>query len=134
MNKSELTPLWKVTNNNLSPISTTVRASLLKQVIKDRKLSFYPYSMVNRLDEERLCLCPLMKFLTNSLLERTHRVGRYFIEPHSCRSFKGCREGLTHDFVWNPLKMHCSLESCNMITWVTRSIIQVQGRHLELQR
>ena len=68
MNKSELTPLWKVTNNSLSSISSTVRASLLKRVIKDRKLSFYPYSMVNRLDEERLCLCHLMKFLTNSLL------------------------------------------------------------------
>ena len=31
-------------------------------------LSFSPCSMVNRLDEERLWLCPLIKLLTNSLL------------------------------------------------------------------
>ena len=68
MNKSELTLLWKAANNNLSSISSTVRASLLKRVIKDRKLSFYSCCMVNRLDEERLCLCPSMKLLTNSLL------------------------------------------------------------------
>ena len=30
--------------------------------------------------------------------------------------------------------MHYSLKSCNMITQVTRSIIRVQGRHLELLR
>ena len=36
--------------------------------MKDHKLSFSPYSMVNRLDEERLCLCPPIKLLTNSLL------------------------------------------------------------------
>ena len=67
MNKSELTPSWKVSNNNLSSILSTVRASLLKPVIKDRKLSFSPYFVVNRLDEERLCLCPSIKLLTNSL-------------------------------------------------------------------
>ena len=69
MNKSELTPLWKTTNNNLSSISSIVRASLLKWVMKDLKLSFSPYSMVNRLDEEHLCLCPPMKLLTNNLLK-----------------------------------------------------------------
>ena len=68
MNKSKLTPLWKAANNNLSSISSTVRASLLKWVMKDCKLSFSPCSMVNRLDEKRLCLCPLIKLLTNSLL------------------------------------------------------------------
>ena len=68
MNKSELTPLWKVANNNLSSISSTVRASQLKGVMKDHKLSFSPCFMVSRLDKERLCLCPLIKFLTNSLL------------------------------------------------------------------
>ena len=68
MNKSELTPLWKVANNNLSSISSTVRASLLKGVMKDHKLSFSPYFMVSRLDKEHLCLCPSIKFLTNSLL------------------------------------------------------------------
>ena len=68
MNKSELTPLWKVANNSLSSISSTVRASLLKRVMKDHKLSFSPYSMVNRLEEEHLCLCPPIKLLTNNLL------------------------------------------------------------------
>ena len=68
MNRLELTPLWKAANNNLSSISSTVKASLLKQVTKDRRLSFSPYSMVNRLDEERLCLCPPIKLLTNKLL------------------------------------------------------------------
>ena len=68
MNKSKLTPLWKAANNNLSSISYTIRASFLKQVIKDRKLSFSPYSMVNRLDKERLFLCPLIKLLTNNIL------------------------------------------------------------------
>ena len=68
MTKLELTPLWKAANNNLSSISSNVRVSLLKQVIKDRKLSFSPYSMVSRLDEEHLCLFPLIKLLTNNLL------------------------------------------------------------------
>ena len=68
MNKSKLTLLWKATNNNLPSISSTARASPLKRVMEDHKLSFFPCSMVNRLDEERLCLCPSIKLLTNSLL------------------------------------------------------------------
>ena len=68
MNKSELTLLWKAANNNLSSISSTVRASLLKRVMKDRKFSFSPCFIISKLDEECLCLCPLMKLLTNSLL------------------------------------------------------------------
>ena len=68
MNKSDLTPLWKAANNNLSSILSTIRASLLKRVMKDCKLSFSPCFMVSRLDDKCLCLCPLMKFLTNSLL------------------------------------------------------------------
>ena len=68
MNKSELTLLWKVANNNLSSISSTVRASQLKRVMKDRKFSFSPCFIISKLDEERLCLCPPMKLLTNSLL------------------------------------------------------------------
>ena len=68
MNRSELTPLWKVANSNLSSISSTVKAYLLKRVMKDHKLSFSPCSMVGRLDEECLCLCPPMKLLTTNLL------------------------------------------------------------------
>ena len=63
-----ITPLWNAASSNLSSTSSTVRAFRLKRVIKDRKLSFSPYSMVNRLDEKRLCLCPPIKLLTNNLL------------------------------------------------------------------
>ena len=41
---------------------------MLKRVMNDRRLSFSPYSMVSKLDEERLCLFPPMKLLTNNLL------------------------------------------------------------------
>ena len=68
MTKLELTPLWKAVNNNLSSISSTVKASLLKRVMKDCKLSFSPCSIVNRLDEECLCLYHPIKLLTNNLL------------------------------------------------------------------
>ena len=37
--------------------------------MKDRKLSLSPYSIVSRLDEERLCLWPPMELLTNNLLK-----------------------------------------------------------------
>ena len=36
--------------------------------MKNCKLSFSPYSMVNRSDEERFCLYPPIKLLTNNLL------------------------------------------------------------------
>ena len=65
MKRSKLTLLWNAASSNLS---STVRASQLKRVIKDRRLSFSPCSMVSRLDEERLCLCPPIKLLTNNLL------------------------------------------------------------------
>ena len=68
MKRSELTPLWNAASSNLSSTSSTIRASRLKRVIKDCRLSFSPCSMVNRLDKERLCLCPPMKLLTNNLL------------------------------------------------------------------
>ena len=68
------------------------------------------------------------------IFERTHCVRRDLIEPHSRWSFKGGKEGFTHNLIWNPLKVHCSLESSNMIERVTRSIIQIQERHLELRR
>ena len=68
MNKSELTPLWNVASNNLSSISSTIKASLLKRIMKDHKLSFPPCSMVNKQDEERFFLCPPIKLLTDNLL------------------------------------------------------------------
>ena len=66
MNKLELTLLWKAANRSLSSTLTTLRASLLKRVMNDRRLSFSPCFMVNKLDKERLCLCPPMKLLTNN--------------------------------------------------------------------
>ena len=88
MNKSKLTPLWKAANNSLSSTSSTLRASLLKRVMKDRRLSFSPYSMVNKLDEERLCLCPLMKLLTNNLLNSSKELTEFggILLNHTCAS------------------------------------------------
>ena len=68
MKRSKLTPLWNAASSNLSSTSSTVRASRLKRVIKNRRLSFSPCSMVNRLDKECLCLYPPIKLLTNNLL------------------------------------------------------------------
>ena len=63
-----------------------------------------------------------------------HGIRRYLVEPYSCWSFEGSKEGFAHNLIRNPLKMHYSLESSNMIKRVTCSIIRVQGRHLELRR
>ena len=77
MNKLELTPLWKAANRSLSSTSSTLKASLLKQVMNDHRLSFSPCSMVNKLDEERLCLCPPMKLLTNNLLNSSKELTEF---------------------------------------------------------
>ena len=77
MKKSELTPLWKAANKSLSSTLSTLRASLLKRVMNDRRLSFSPCSMVNKLDEERLCLCPPMKLLTNNLLNSSKELTEF---------------------------------------------------------
>ena len=68
MNKSEFTPLWKAAKSNLSSTSSTVKASLLNREMKEHRLLFFPCFMVNRLDEERLCVYPPIKLLTNNLL------------------------------------------------------------------
>ena len=67
------------------------------------------------------------------LFEITDFVRRDLSEPHSHWSFEGGRKGPTHNLVWNPLKVHRSLKSCNVIKGVTHSIIRIQRRHLELQ-
>ena len=64
----------------------------------------------------------------------THGIRRYLAEPYLCWSFEGSKEGLAHNLIRNPLKMHYSLESSNMIERVTRSIIRIQRRHLKLRR
>ena len=74
MKRPELTPLWNAASSNLSSTSSTDRASRLKRVIKDRRLSFSPCSMVNRLDEERLCLCLPINLLTNKLLNSSNEL------------------------------------------------------------
>ena len=45
--------------------------------MNDRRLSFSLCSMVNKLDEERLCLCPPMKLLTNSLLNSSKELTEF---------------------------------------------------------
>ena len=56
--------------------------------MKDRKLSFSSYSMVSRLDEECLCLCPPIKLLINSLLNSSKEltVFRGILLNHTCAS------------------------------------------------
>lgn len=68
------------------------------------------------------------------LFKRTNGVWRYFAKPHSCWPLKGSGEGSTHYLIWYSLKVHCGHEGCNVVTWVARSIIRIQGRHLELGR
>ena len=99
MNKSKLTPLWKAANNNLSSILSTVRASLLKQVMKDRKLSFSPCSMVRRGVLMPLSSNEVVDKQLTQFFEKTHSVLRYLAEPHSCWPFKGGREGPTHNLI-----------------------------------
>ena len=77
MNRSKLSPIWKAANSSLSSTSSTVRASLLKRVMKDCSISFSPCSMVNKLYEERLCLCPPMKLLTNNLLNSSKELTKF---------------------------------------------------------
>ena len=57
--------------------------------------------------------------------ERTHCIRRYLAEPHLHWPFKVGREGSTRNLIWNPLKVHCSLESSNMIERVTCPIIRI---------
>ena len=77
MNKSEFTPLWKAAKKRLSSTLSTLRASLLKRVTNNRRISLSPCSMVNKLDEERLCLCPPMKILTNNLLKSLKELTKF---------------------------------------------------------
>ena len=86
MNKSKLTPLWKAANSSLSSTSSTVKASLLKRVIRDCRLSFSLCSTVNRLDEEHLCLYPPMKLLTNNLLNSSKELTEFggILLNHTC--------------------------------------------------
>ena len=66
--------------------------------------------------------------------KRTHSVWRYLVEPYLCWPLKGGRESPTYNLVWNPLKVHRSLEGCDVITRVVCSIIRVQERHLGFRR
>ena len=68
------------------------------------------------------------------LLERINGVWRYLTKPQSYWSLKGGWKNPIHYLIRNPLKVHYGREGSNVITWVMRSIIQVQRRHLELGR
>ena len=56
--------------------------------MKDHKLSFFPCSMVNRIDEECLCLCPLIKLLTKNLLNYSKEPTLFkgILLNHTCAS------------------------------------------------
>ena len=57
-----------------SSILSTNKASLLKRQMKNRRLSFSPYSMFSRPNEECLCLWPPTKLLTNNLLNSCNEI------------------------------------------------------------
>ena len=54
--------------------------------MKDRRLSFSPCSMVNKLDEERLYLYPPMKLLTNNVLNSSKKLTEFrgILLNHTC--------------------------------------------------
>ena len=58
----------------LLSISSTNKASLLKQLMKARRLSFSPCFLFSKLDEECLGLWPLTKLLSNNLLNSWNEV------------------------------------------------------------
>ena len=64
------------------------------------------------------------KHLTQ-LFKRTYCIRGYFTEPHPRRSFEGGRKGSTHDLVRDPLQMHRSLESGDVVEWIPCSIIRI---------
>ena len=104
--------------------------------MKDRKLSFSPCSIVNRLDEEPLCLCPPIKLLTNNLLNSSKEptvFGGILLNHTRAGPLRVGGKAL-HIILPGTLKVHCGLEGCNVVTWVACSIIRIQGRHLELGR
>ena len=49
------------------------------------------------------------------LFKRTHCTRRYLTKPHSRWPFESGREDSTLNLIWNSLKMHCGLESSNVI-------------------
>ena len=76
MNKSELTPLWKAANSRLLSTSSTWGFPV-ETSDKGPQAFILPYSMVNRLDEERLCLYPPMKLLMNNLLNSSKELTEF---------------------------------------------------------
>ena len=98
MNKSELTPLWKVANSLIIhliyrqnfPVETSYEGlqifiiSLLYSQ-QARRGAFMPLTS-NEVINEQL----------TQLFERTNSFWRYLTKPHSCWPFKGGWEGLTH--------------------------------------
>ena len=68
------------------------------------------------------------------LFKRTHWIRGYLAKPHSCRPFEGGWKGFAHYLFRNPLKVHCSFKSCNVVKRVTHSIVWIQRGHLELWR
>ena len=68
------------------------------------------------------------------LFKGTYWIGGYLTKPYSCGPFKGGWKGSAHYLIRNPLKVHCSLKSRNVVKRITRSIVWIQGRHFELWR
>ena len=78
-----------------------------------------------------------MKLLTNNLLNSSKELtelGGYLTKLYSYSPFEGGWKGFAHYLIWNPLKVHCNFEGCNVVKRVTYSIVRIQGGHLELWR
>ena len=67
------------------------------------------------------------------LSEGPYRVGRQFFKPYPSGSLEGGWEGMTHNFVRDPLKAHHSLEGLQVVERVFRSIKGFQRRHSKLK-
>ena len=57
------------------------------------------------------------------LFKGTYLIGGYLTEPYSRRPFKGGWKGSAYYLVWNPLKVHCSFESSNVVKRVMHPVI-----------
>ena len=82
--------------------------------------------MVNRLDEERLCLCPPMKLLTNNLLNSSKELTELggILLNHTCAGpLRVVGKALHIISSRTPLKVHCSFESSNVVKRVTCPIV-----------
>ena len=57
------------------------------------------------------------------LFKGTYGIGGYFTKPYSRGPLEGGWKGSAHYLVWNPLMVHRSFESSDVVKGVTRPVI-----------